>query len=208
MVAYLLIAILIAGGSLYYVVELRRTAPDTLDNLSLEKSLIEYTQSLILLAGMVITARLACRFREQRSITITIFTLLACASIREQDFFLTRLLFGDAWKVLMYSVLLCYGIYFYKNYTEIKNRLPEFLRARSCGLFLAGFMVVVIFSRLIGNKYYWMAVMDEKYYKLVKRIAEENIELAGYTIIFAGVLDYGRELKRRFAESEGGRQAA
>ncbi|BBI72612.2 hypothetical protein HAALTHF_22730n [Vreelandella aquamarina] len=59
----------------------------------------------------------------------------------------------------------------------------------SFGLFAAGVLVTYIFSRLYGRQDFWRAVLQEHYIRDFKDIAEEAIELLGYSLILFATIE-------------------
>ncbi|MDN6314120.1 MAG: hypothetical protein L0J56_02290, partial [Halomonas sp.] len=59
----------------------------------------------------------------------------------------------------------------------------------SLGLFTAGFFTTYAFSRLYGRKEFWQAVMQEHYMGNIKSMAEEVVELLGYSLILFAMIE-------------------
>ncbi|BCB08930.1 hypothetical protein HHSLTHF2_28200 [Vreelandella venusta] len=57
------------------------------------------------------------------------------------------------------------------------------------GLFTAGVLVTYIFSRLYGRQDFWRAVMQDTYIREFKDVAEEAIELLGYSLILFAMIE-------------------
>jgi hypothetical protein len=61
---------------------------------------------------------------------------------------------------------------------------------------LGGFFVTFIFSRFMGIPDFWHIVLNKNYLRDVERMAEESIELVGYTMIAFGCIDYALTLNK------------
>ncbi|CAN0573307.1 unnamed protein product, partial [Ectocarpus sp. 12 AP-2014] len=57
------------------------------------------------------------------------------------------------------------------------------------GLFTAGVLTTYIFSRLYGRQDFWRAVLEEHYISTFKSVAEEVVELLGYSLILFATLE-------------------
>jgi hypothetical protein len=64
-----------------------------------------------------------------------------------------------------------------------------FSHTPSFALLVAGFLVVVVYAQLIGQKALWMAVLAPDVYRPIKEIVEESSELLGYLLLFFGAVE-------------------
>jgi hypothetical protein len=71
----------------------------------------------------------------------------------------------------------------------IFDQLAAFSRTSGFSLLLAGFLVVVVYSQILGQKALWMAVLDAETYRPVKDLVEESSELLGYLLMLFGAAE-------------------
>jgi hypothetical protein len=116
------------------------------------------------------------------------------ALIREFDFYLDNYVFDGAWQVLAFSTLAITMIYLVRNKEAIEQASQKVFQTSAFGLISAGVLITFIFSRLYGRTAFWEAVMEEKYFRSVKNVSEEGIELLGYSIILIGCIELFRIL--------------
>ena len=57
------------------------------------------------------------------------------------------------------------------------------------GLFTAGVLTTYIFSRLYGRQAFWQAILEESYSGTFKSVAEEVVELLGYSLILIATVE-------------------
>ena len=132
----------------------------------------------------------AARRRPPYRRLFTFFSLLPLvAAVRELDDVLDRYVFDNSWKVIVGLLLLYTGYITWRNFTRLKAEFRAFMETRAFGFLWCGFLVVFVFSRLIGQKALWKALMGEHYIRLVARTVEEGSELLGYWLILTGALE-------------------
>jgi len=160
-----------------------------------EQSMTEYAQELLLLLTILVFLFCFKFFPHQEVITYLIGGFLGMAFIREYDAFLDSNVADGFWPVLAYSLAAICAFQVYKQRNQFWEQLERFIQNRSFGIFIAGLMIVFIFSRLYGYNLMWETVMEENYMYVVTRASEEAIELLGYTLIFLGSIEYFISLK-------------
>ncbi|MDJ0655512.1 MAG: hypothetical protein QNJ40_15220 [Xanthomonadales bacterium] len=164
-----------------------------------EYSLVELTQSAVLtfsiLAAVVITRRHLLPY-----LGFLLAALLLCALIREFDFLLDRG-FEGLWELGVTTVLLCTALYLVPNRKTLQSELAFLATHFSFGIMLAGFAVTAGFSRMFGRGSFWQDLMGATYDRSVKNYAEEGVELAGYVLLMAGVIEFSIAAVRHFGLS-------
>jgi hypothetical protein len=165
------------------------------DQLYEEGSLLEWVQLLFLFSSMVILGVIAHRYRHHQPLAIALASFFAAACIRECDAYFDRYLFKHAWKIGVVIVLVVGLRVVLAERKLVVASLRECANWLSTGVMLSGFMVVFIFSRILGYKIWWMGVMGEGYMRVVTRVAEESVELLGYYLLLIGVVEYALTLK-------------
>jgi hypothetical protein len=63
------------------------------------------------------------------------------------------------------------------------------MATKSYAFMTFGIITVFLFSRLYGRTEFWETVMEEKYFRSVKNVSEEGIELYGYLFFFFAVIE-------------------
>jgi|WetSurMetagenome_2_1015567.scaffolds.fasta_scaffold236648_2 hypothetical protein len=91
-----------------------------------------------------------------------------------------------------YLVLPFIGLFIFllvKNFKKVLFAFTEFIELKSSGAFFLGFLITYVFSRFFGKKTLWMAMLGDSYTRNAKNLAEEGIELLGYTLIMISVVE-------------------
>lgn len=148
-----------------------------------ENSMVEYLQSalLIIACGMFY---LSSRLHQGLNIAARLTAaLLAMMFVRESDAFLDAYVFDGAWQMLVLSIIALTLYSLRGHFREIYTSLKSYSEHPSFGIFLAGFVTVLAFSRLMGRGAFWQSLMGESYMRVVKNVVEEGIETLGYTLI-------------------------
>jgi hypothetical protein len=71
----------------------------------------------------------------------------------------------------------------------IFGQLVAFSRTSAFALLLAGFLIVVVFAQILGQKALWMTVLPIDIYRPVKELVEESCELLGYLLMLFGAAE-------------------
>lgn len=118
---------------------------------------------------------------------LSALALIACA--RELDNFTLQLGSRDAYKwIAMGPVIWALSI-LVRSRARILDQLAVFSRTSGFSLLLAGFLIVVVYSQLLGQKELWLAVLDPDVYRPVKDLVEESSELLGYLLMLFGAAE-------------------
>lgn len=72
---------------------------------------------------------------------------------------------------------------------RLLEQLAAFSRTSGFSLSLAGFLIVVVYAQILGQKALWMAVLSPDVYRPVKEIVEESSELLGYLLMLFGAAE-------------------
>ncbi|MDL2307916.1 transporter [Desulfovibrio sp. OttesenSCG-928-C06] len=148
-----------------------------------EQSLTEVAQALILLAMVACYLRLAARKPEYRSTYVLIAGFFACMLVREMDFYLDELWFPLA---LAVTLVCCWQAW--RRREQALGGLVYFCRSRSFGVVLSGIVTLLVFSRLLGMKILWQALLGDQYVKVLKNAIEEGTEQFGYLLCLIGTV--------------------
>jgi hypothetical protein len=118
-----------------------------------------------------------------------IFGLSTAALIREQDIYFEQWIGHGAWPYPVYLVLAFVAYKVYKGRTEVGEQFVRYMATKSYAFMTFGIITVFLFSRLYGRTEFWETVMEEKYFRSVKNVSEEGIELYGYLFFFFAVIE-------------------
>jgi hypothetical protein len=114
-------------------------------------------------------------------------SLIACA--RELDNFTLERGSRDAYKYLAMAPLAWALWQLGRARLAIVDQAAAFARTSGFSLLLAGFLVVVVYSQILGQKELWMAVLDPSIYRPVKDLVEESSEMLGYLLMLFGAAE-------------------
>lgn len=151
-----------------------------------ETSRVEFAELVFLLLSLLGFAWGSGSDTRRRTLATLFCGLTLTAFIRELDWIMDDLVHG-LWKAPAAAVILATTVSLWRNRTHLFPALAEFTGRSAWGLLTSGFLTIVIFSRLIGMKANWVAMLGHgAVMTSVKRAAEEGIELLGYTLIACG----------------------
>lgn len=161
-----------------------------------ESSIIEQFQLIYLCVCMVLFI-LSAKIKSSRmSLSVLLAGMALIALIRELDYFFDNYVFDGAWQTIAFLVALTTGFFVIKFRQGLKSSIQEFTSKASFGYMTSAFVVLFIFSRIIGKQVLWKAVMGENYLRVVKSFVEESTELFGYTLLLIAAIEFYRESKR------------
>lgn len=154
-----------------------------------EHSLTEYLQDGMTLLSCVLFF-IAAKMNEKLHMSSTLLAcLMGMMFVRESDAFLDAYAFDGAWQLIV-SVILIYAMSFvWGRIPAVYQSVKAYSLQPSFGVFLAGFLAVIAFSRMMGRGSFWQAVMGDAYMRVVKNIVEEGIETFGYSLIVVAALE-------------------
>jgi hypothetical protein len=113
--------------------------------------------------------------------------LIACA--RELDNLTLELGSRDAYKLLALPPLVWAVWILVRGRERLLEQLAVFARTPGFSLLLAGFLVVTVYSQILGQKELWLAMLDPATYRPVKDLVEESSELLGYLLMLFGAAE-------------------
>lgn len=160
-----------------------------------EFTFTEIGQELILFILFVFFLILGTKWKEIQPVSNLVSLFFLMSFIREFNFIL------DKWIYPVLVVLLVIIWLVIRDFKKIKNATIAFFSVPASSWFISGFLITYIFSRLMGRSKFWKLLYDDEVYRLAKAATEEGIELAGYTIMIMGavefILYYQEKVKRR-----------
>ena len=154
-----------------------------------EHSLTEYMQDIMIFMSCMLFLYAAHLNEKLKVALILISALLAMMFVRESDSLLDSYVFDGAWQTIVGLILGVVIIFLWGQFSWVYASLKLYSSEASFGTFLAGFITVLAFSRLMGRGVFWQAVMGDSYMRLVKNIVEEGIETFGYALIFISAVE-------------------
>jgi hypothetical protein len=162
-----------------------------------EQTLTEHMQDFMSFFSCILFLY-AARLDKKLNIAATLLgALSAMMFVRESDSLLDSYVFDGAWQTIVSVIFVCVVIYLWGRFSSIYASLKEYSQQPSFGTFLAGFVTIMAFSRLMGRGSFWQAVMGDTYMRLVKNIVEEGIETLGYTLILISAIELVLACRRR-----------
>lgn len=154
-----------------------------------ENSLVEYTQELFLLLTSILFSAVAVTRSTLRGFALLASAFFMVLLIRELDGLLD-LIWHGFWKFPAAIVAITGMFYAYKHPQTTQPALSRYSQHASFGLMLAGLATLLVFSRLFGMGEIWQAAMQDNYVREIKNLAEEGVELLGYSLILAAAIWY------------------
>ena len=154
-----------------------------------ELGFTELTQTFILISCCTLLLYVRHVLKVWPTVTLLLLAFLAASLVREQDYFLDEYVARHTWKILVTMIILpslAWVVYQRQRFLE---EFRHYSNTFSFGLFAAGVLVTYIFSRLYGRQDFWRAVLQEHYIRDFKDIAEEAIELLGYSLILFATIE-------------------
>ncbi|MBV7261627.1 hypothetical protein Q4491_07825 [Photobacterium sp. 2_MG-2023] len=154
-----------------------------------ENSLVEYTQELYLFLTSALFFGLAMKQPAQKGFAVLVSTFFMVLLIRELDGLLDLIRHGF-WKFPAAVVAVLGMAYARKHLPTTQQPLSRYSKHASFGLMLGGLATLLVFSRLFGMGEIWQTAMQDNYMREVKNLAEEGVELLGYSLILAAAIWY------------------
>ncbi|MCM2973267.1 hypothetical protein [Larsenimonas suaedae] len=164
-----------------------------------ETSFVEVAQSVALALSVVVLIW-ARRFPLYRQGVVLMAGWLLASLIREQDFLFDQMMDG-LWQVLVAAVALPTLVYTWRQRATLAQECQRFFATQAFGLFMGGFLTTYVFSRLLGRKVVWQAVLGSDYAYRIKSGVEENIELLGYLLMLFACIELALQARRHFQKS-------
>jgi len=154
-----------------------------------EHSLTEYMQDVMSFLSCMLFLY-ASRLDEKLKIaSILLAALLGMMFVRESDSLLDHYVFDGAWQTIVLLIFACVIVFLLGQFSKIYASLKEYSLQASFGIFLAGFVTLLAFSRMMGRSSFWQAVMGDSYMRIVKNIVEESIETFGYSLVLIAAIE-------------------
>lgn len=154
-----------------------------------ELGFTEFAQTLTLASccGLLLYIRQVLKVFP--NVTLLLFAFIAASLVREQDYFLDVYVADNSWKVIVALIILpSLGWVIYQR-RRFLDELSHYSNTFSFGLFAGGVLTTYVFSRLYGRQVFWRAVLENDYVRIFKDVAEEVVELLGYSLILFAIIE-------------------
>ena len=168
---------------------------DILNRRVKEDSAIEIGQESYLFIISILLLYQAFTQPKYKNLSYVLALFFFIHLVREFDFFLDKV-FDGLWQIIAFSMLALALFIFVKNRKLIINQIGKLKDTISIGLFLIGITLLHVFSRLWGKSDNWKTLLQEKYMRVFKDLAEEGLELVAYSILFIATVELLLTLKR------------
>ncbi len=173
----------------------------------LEDSGIEIAQESLLVLSILILLFSGKKWQLLRIFNLALAGVLSVHFVREFDFWLNYNLFDKAWQLIAGVLVIITLAYMFKNFKQLIVEIVEVSKTYAFAIFLVGFTMLHVFSRLFGSKSLWNYILEpihsnyeslvgventvslEDFVWPIKTAAQESIELLAYTIMFIGVVE-------------------
>ena len=157
-----------------------------------EQSLTEWLQVAFLGAGAALLIWKATVSAERRPLEMLLAGMLVIAFIREFDWAFETYVGQGGWQAAAALAAAVTAVLAYRRRHFLAPQIEEFLKHPSYGIMLCGFLVVFVFSRIIGQEVFWRHILGDNYLRVAKNAAEENTELLGYFLLLVSVIEWVR----------------
>ncbi|MEQ9695704.1 hypothetical protein [Shimia sp. SDUM112013] len=150
-----------------------------------EKSLTETLHNLFILCSGILFLIGAKRHPEKRGYLIMVGAFFMILFIRENDKLLDGIWHGF-WSIPATVALAIAAVPVWLNRKTISKPFLAHYAARDFVFLYMGFLLLVVFSRLMGTSAIWEAIMQGGYNPMFKTVIQEGLELLGYSFILYG----------------------
>lgn len=154
-----------------------------------ELGFTEFTQTLVLATCCAMLIYIRQVLKVWPTVTLLLLAFVAASLVREQDHFLDNYVAHNTWKVLVALIILPTLVWVVKQRQCFLEEFAHYSNSFAFGLFTAGVLTTYIFSRLYGRQEFWRVILEDSYTRDFKNIAEEMVELLGYSLILIATLE-------------------
>ncbi|PKG54712.1 hypothetical protein [Halomonas sp. MES3-P3E] len=154
-----------------------------------ELGFTEFTQTLVLATCCAMLIYIRQVLKVWPTVTLLLLAFVAASLVREQDYFLDNYIARNTWKVLVALIIIPTLVWVIKQRRRFLEEFAHYSNTFAFGLFTAGVLTTYIFSRLYGRQDFWRTVLQESYTRDFKNVAEEVVELLGYSLILIATLE-------------------
>ena len=152
-----------------------------------ETSITEFVQEALVTLTSATFFLVARRNPELRQGAILMGAFFLCLALREMDFLFDKIFHG-AWKWLVLPIVATCAWTAWRNPRQSWAGIVHMLSGSAGTLLLAGTVLLVIYSRLIGMGALWESLLSDGYVRTAKNFVEEGSELMAYGVITVAAL--------------------
>lgn len=154
-----------------------------------ELGFTEFTQTVILATCCLMLVYIRHVLKVWPTITLLLLAFIAASLVREQDYFFDEYVANNTWKVLVSLIVIPTITWVVIQRRRFIEEFAGYSNTFAFGLFAAGVLTTYVFSRLYGRQIFWRAVLEDNYVREFKDVAEEVVELLGYSLILFATLE-------------------
>nr|WP_295708418.1 hypothetical protein [uncultured Halomonas sp.] len=154
-----------------------------------ELGFTEFTQTLVLATCCAMLVYIRQVLRVWPTVSLLLLAFVAASLVREQDHFLDNYVADNTWKVLVALIIFPALFWVVKQRNRFLVEFAHYSNTFAFGLFTAGVLTTYIFSRLHGRQEFWQLILEDSYSGTFKSVAEEVVELLGYSLILIATLE-------------------
>jgi hypothetical protein len=154
-----------------------------------ELGFTELTQTLVLATCCAMLIYIRQVLKVWPTVTLLLLAFVAASLVREQDHFLDNYVARHTWKILVALIVIPSITWVIIQRRRFLEEFTHYSNTLAFGLFTAGVLTTYIFSRLYGRQDFWRAVLEDNYIGTFKSVAEEVVELLGYSLILFATLE-------------------
>lgn len=149
-----------------------------------ELTFTEISQEIILFCLFLFYLFIGFKWKEIQVVSNFISLFFLMTFIREFNFLI------DNWFYLVLGVLAVLAYLIIRDFKKIKQATQAFFSQPASVWFLAGLLITLVFSRLLGRSKFWRLMYDEENYRLAKAATEEGVELLGDTLMLISAIEF------------------
>lgn len=154
-----------------------------------ELGFTEFTQTVILATCCLMLIYVRHVLKVWPTITLLLLAFIAASLVREQDYFFDEYIARNTWKVVVSLIVIPSIVWVVIQRRRFIEEFACYSNTFAFGLFAAGVLTAYVFSRLYGRQIFWRAVLEDNYVREFKDVAEEVVELLGYSLILFATLE-------------------
>lgn len=149
----------------------------------------ELTQTMTLALSCALLLYVRHTLKVWPTVTLLLLAFLGASLVREQDALLDRFVADGAWQIIVTIIVVPSLIWVIMHRRRFLDEFVHYSNSFSFGLFTAGVLTTYIFSRLYGRQEFWRAVLEDNYSGTFKSVAEEVVELLGYSLTLIAMIE-------------------
>ncbi|MDR5873475.1 hypothetical protein LPL18_012930 [Halomonas sp. CUBES01] len=154
-----------------------------------ELGFTELTQTLTLAVSCGLLLYVRHILKVWPTVTLLLLAFIGASLVREQDAFLDQYIADDTWQIIVALIVVPSLAWVVMQRRRFLDEFAHYSNSFSFGLFTAGVLTTYIFSRLYGRQDFWRAVLQDHFVREFKDVAEEVVELLGYSLILVAMIE-------------------